>query len=751
MNSNPRIFSMRTAFAKSRVFLFAYLVVASGSLAIAQLLTPGANLQAVTYDTPNTGLPGTSRSIPPNCVGDIGPTQFLVCVNGRIRTFNRSGAPDGAIEMTSDAFFASVRGVAPSGGPTADPRVRYDRLSGRWFVTMRTVSVPPNANLMLIAVSSGSTIANIGSFTFFQFPVTVDPTFPANSFIDFPSLGVDKFALYIGANVFEFNPDAPQSPIYNGTAAYVVNKANLIAGTLTVTPLGQLPFGLTNDIESPQGVDNDDPAATEGYFVGADIHNFDQLDVARISNPGGTPTVSAQYIIAVPSTNYPTGGVLARGSTLALDDVDDSLLVARMHKGRLWTTHNISVLSSGMSPVYPAAGDRDASRWYEIGTLSGTPSLSKWGTVFDPTVITANSHPREYWMPSCAMSGQGSMAIVSSVARAGTGTTSPPGEFAGIAASGRFDTDAAGNFGTPAAMQAAIIPQVGLGAYNLDVFPGVTSPQRWGDYSMVTVDPLDDMTFWSVHEYCNGADSWGVRVIQFNAPPPATPASATQPSVEQGRPNVNVTITGTSAAGSGFFDPGAGYANHISATVGGAGVTVNSISYSDPTHITLNVSVAFNAAPGARTVTVTNPDGQTVASASGILTVAAPVDTDGDGMPDWWEDLYGLNKNSNADAALDSDGDGTSNLNEYRAGTDPRNPASVLRITSIAKNGSGAQITFTSLAGKSYRLVFKDALSDATWTVVADNIPGQAGTTTTPDPAAVGMQRRYYKVFAIFP
>ena len=243
----------------------------------------------------------------------------------------------------------------------------------------------------------------------------------------------------------------------------------------------------------------------------------------------------------------------------------------------------------------------------------------------------------------------------------------------------------------------------------------------------------------------------GVRVIQLKAPPPATPASATLSSVEQGRPNVNVTITGTSVAGSGFFDPGAGFANHISATVGGAGVTVNSITYTDPTHITLNVSVAPSAALGARTVSVTNPDGQSRTSASGILTVAAPVDTDTDGMPDWWEDLYSLNKNSGTDAALDSDGDGTSNLNEYRAGTDPRSPASVLRITSIVKNGSGAQITYTSLAGKLYRLVYKVALTDATWTLVTDNIPGQAGTTTTPDPGAVGQGARYYKVFAIFP
>src|ERR1043165_2133065 len=55
-------------------------------------------------------------------------------------------------------------------------------------------------------------------------------------------------------------------------------------------------------------------------------------------------------------------------------------------------------------------------------------------------------------------------------------------------------------------------------------------------------------------------------------------------------------------------------------------------------------------------------------------------DTDGDGIPDSWEALDGLNKNNPADAALDPDGDGASNLNEFRAGTVPTNPASVFRI-----------------------------------------------------------------------
>jgi hypothetical protein len=127
---------------------------------------------------------------PPDTMGAVGPSQVLVFVNGRIKVFSKAGVL-GALNATTDVFFSSVR----NGSSVSDPRVRYDRLSGRWFLSIINVSTP---NRVCLAVSNGSTITNASSFTFFQFQhdlVGLTPNVDTGQFADYDSLGVDQNAL----------------------------------------------------------------------------------------------------------------------------------------------------------------------------------------------------------------------------------------------------------------------------------------------------------------------------------------------------------------------------------------------------------------------------------------------------------------------------------------------------------------------------------------------------------------------------
>jgi|GEM_PF-1683316 len=529
--------------------------------------------------------------VPPDSQGDVGPSQVLVCANSYIKVFSKAGVL-GGLNVSLNTFFTSVR----NGSNISDTHIRYDRLSGRWFIVTINTSTP---NRILIAISSDSTITSSASFTFFQFQQDLvgTPGVDLGGFADYPTLGVDKNALYIGCNMFNGS--------YVGTSVWVVRKSALIAGTLTVTGFHTISNASGSIVgpRTPQGVDNDDPSGNEGYFIGGSSQFYGVLLIRRVINPGATPTLSGNLSITVPATLYsqsvPTNGAAN------LDGLDDRLYAAAIHKNKisntstLWTSHSFIVNSSG---VADASGGRVGSRWYEITNLTTTPSLVQSGTIFD----AAGSNPLNYWIPSCVMTGQGHMGI----GMTRSGALNKPE----ISVAGRYRTDANGT------TQTLTLAQSSTFTYSLQ---GGT--QRWGDYSQTDVDPHDDMTMWTFQEYCNSANSWGVRAIQLKAPLPATPSSSSVVNIDEGQSSVNIVVTGTSVSGSEFFDPGAdvggpGYAKHISATISGS-VTVNSITFNSPTQVTLNISTVGSPV-GLKNITVKNPDGQT-ATGNNLINIQA--------------------------------------------------------------------------------------------------------------------------------
>jgi len=65
----------------------------------------------------------------------------------------------------------------------------------------------------------------------------------------------------------------------------------------------------------------------------------------------------------------------------------------------------------------------------------------------------------------------------------------------------------------------------------------------------------------------------------------------------------------------------------------------------------------------------------------------APTDTDHDGMPDEWEERFGLNPDDPSDGAGDKDGDGYTNVEEWLNGMDPAPSETVYMFSSFRDNG----------------------------------------------------------------
>ena len=121
-------------------------------------------------------------------------------------------------------------------------------------------------------------------------------------------------------------------------------------------------------------------------------------------------------------------------------------------------------------------------------------------------------------------------------------------------------------------------------------------------------------------------------------------------------------------------------------------------------------------------------------------------DTDGDGMADDWETEHGLNPASAADAGLDDDGDGFTNLQEFLANTDPHDPASALRITSIARSGLDSIVSYSAVTSRRYEFQFTDSLTTSNWAGMATNIAVTTGVSQFTDPGAAVFASRFYRV-----
>ncbi|HEY4285362.1 MAG TPA: hypothetical protein VGM62_20055, partial [Chthoniobacterales bacterium] len=587
----------------------------------ANVVAPKAALVVEAPQTTGTNFTGATLAetgaFPPDSMGAVGPSQFVVFVNGRLKTFNKAtGVADGILNVDPDIFFSSV--MTPTSPPglnfTSDPQVRYDRLSARWI--LQIIDVPSTSsssigdlpNRVLIAVSDAASAGVITGNTVWSFFFVQQNTVGGGNtgeFLDYDSLGVDNNALYIGGNMF-----GAASGSFVNTSGFVVRKSSILnGGPIVVTAFRNLitAGGGSDGPDSPRGVDNNDSAANEGYFIGPSDATFGRLILRRVSDPGGTPAISTNISITVTTTGSPVrvDHLGNTGSTSwRLDALDERLFAAQIRSGKLWTAHTIGVNGSGVASTSRV---RNAVRWYELNVPagSGTPTVVQSGTVFDSA--TNASAARNYWMPSVAVSGQGHAALGFSTA--GTSFRID------AATNGRLVSDPLGTLGTPTFYTASST------AYNPPDDPGGSDGRRWGDYSFTSVDPQDDMTMWTVQEFCDGTNSYGARAVKLLAPPPATPVGCSPNIADHGTVNLNMVVTGSSTSGSGFFDPGSAFPHRLGAVVSGTGVNVNSLSYTDPTHITLDISVAPDAPLGQRTITVTNPDGQIASSATGILAI----------------------------------------------------------------------------------------------------------------------------------
>jgi hypothetical protein len=519
------------------------------------------------------------QAVPPDTCGDVSPTQVVFGVNSFLRSTDKNGANQ-VLNLNIATFFNSVR----NGSGLSDPRVIFDRLTQRWFIAAINLA---SDNRILLAVSDNATISlnSASGWTFYQFQQSVGGGGAA--FADYPTLGVDANAVYIGTNQFNTALNT-----FLGCNMYVVRKSTVLTpGAPVVTRMVVLSSTVPGPF-TPQPCSNDDPSSTVGFAVGVSSGVKGRLTATRINDPAGSPTFTS-FNITVPATLNPFNSPTPNGT---LDALDDRLFQARTFLNKttgirnVWAAHNVGVNANGAS----ASATRTGSRFYEIANAySGTPLLVQSATVFE-----SSATPLFYSIPAIAMNLQGHAFMGGSLANS---TTNP-----GISGAFRLNTDPVGTITAPTVLQA------GLANYTTESGNG----RRWGDYSTSVVDPSDGMSVWTFQMFSNAAGQWQVRAVKMRSLAPSI--SGISPSNAVQGTTLNVTVTGT-----GLFDTDATYPGRLTAAFG-ANITVNSVTWVSATQATVNITVGTSAATGSRSVSLTNPDGQ---AATANLIVDAPVIT----------------------------------------------------------------------------------------------------------------------------
>ena len=146
-------------------------------------------------------------------------------------------------------------------------------------------------------------------------------------------------------------------------------------------------------------------------------------------------------------------------------------------------------------------GDRAGVRWYELnndGSVDENGVEIGWNIAQQGTYAPADGNHR--WMGSAAMNGNGDIALGYSV----SSTSTHPS----IRFTGRLGSDPLEDDGLMTVPEGSIV----IGAGYQEHGSG-----RWGDYSMLTVDPRDDCTFWYTQEYyaVAGNAPWQTRIGSF--------------------------------------------------------------------------------------------------------------------------------------------------------------------------------------------------------------------------------------------
>jgi len=434
---------------------------------------------------PKAGTVGTPvdpsfRVAPPDTTGDLGPNHYVQWVNLRYSIYTLTR--DANNQITA---FNLVAGFPKQGNVVwqgfggrcesdndGDPIVQYDQLADRWILTQFAVSATPYTQCVAVSTSPDPT----GSYYRYSYSFNRD-------FNDYPKMGVWPDGYYITYNMFR------NGRTFTGHNVCALERDKMLIGAsarqicaLTTAAASLEPSDLEGTTLPPAGSPN------LLLSISSTALQFWRYSVNWTA---GTGTLTGPSTVAgVAAFSRACGGgtcIPQQGTTQQLDSLADRLMY-RLSYRNLGTREALVINHS------VATGGVSAIRWYELTNATGQTLASALPVVRQQGTFSPTSEYR--WMGSAAIDKTGGIAIGYNVS---SSSIKPSIRYAY-----RGPADPLGTLGN----ETSIL--VGPGSQT-------TTLARWGDYSTISVDPVDgcQMVFTGEYIPSNGNYNWTTYIHSF--------------------------------------------------------------------------------------------------------------------------------------------------------------------------------------------------------------------------------------------
>jgi hypothetical protein len=456
------------------------------------------------------------RVNPPDPNGEVGPNNYVEMINLVFGVYDKAG--NLLLGPVDTGTLWSGFDIEDCTDPSGDPVVLYDQFMDRWILSQFTTrGMNPDGTFNGLPFYNCVAISQTGDPTgaYYRYAfITSQEGSTSTFFPDYPKYGVwtDSYALTsrdfgsqgeYGISVYGLE----KNKMVNGQPARAVHFF-LDGNDPDVLPLvgdGLLPADVDgkqkpmSDAAIPIVGTQDDGASYGATF---DALNIFDLSVRWRSTPIASLDLNTQIPTAAFDSIFPCAPTsrdcLPQPGITNPAQYLDILSYRQRPTFRLayrnFKDHEALVTNQSVEAAPGVAG----ARWYEIRRNGSSYSLYQQGTYAPADGI-------HRWMGSIAQDKKGDMGLGYSVVN-GTSV------FPGIRYTGRLAGDTLG--------------QMTLGEGTIINGTGVqtTTNSRWGDYTDMTVDPVDDCTFWYVNEYYtlagqqSSAAGWQTRIASFKLP-----------------------------------------------------------------------------------------------------------------------------------------------------------------------------------------------------------------------------------------